>query len=52
MASLPNVPRVTLLAGGFPITEGEVVIGGVGVSGSSPENDMRIAEAGLAALQE
>jgi uncharacterized protein GlcG (DUF336 family) len=51
MASLPNVPRVTLLAGGYPITEGEVVIGGIGVSGSSPENDMLIAEAGLAALQ-
>ncbi len=50
MASLPNVPRVTLLAGGYPITEGEVVIGGIGVSGSSPENDMLIAEAGLAAL--
>lgn len=50
MASLPNVPRVTLLAGGYPITEGEVVIGGIGVSGSSPENDMTIAEAGLAAL--
>jgi uncharacterized protein GlcG (DUF336 family) len=52
MASLPNVPRVTLLAGGYPITEGEVVIGAIGVSGSSPENDMAIAEAGLAALQE
>jgi uncharacterized protein GlcG (DUF336 family) len=52
MASLPNVPRVTLLAGGYPITEGEVVIGGIGVSGSTPENDMLIAEAGLSALQE
>lgn len=50
MASLPNVPRVTLLAGGYPITEGEAVIGGIGVSGSSPENDMLIAEAGLAVL--
>jgi uncharacterized protein GlcG (DUF336 family) len=29
-----------------------VIIGGIGVSGSSPENDMLIAEAGLAALQE
>ena len=52
MASLPNVPRVTLLAGGYPITEGEAVIGGIGVSGSSPESDMAIAEAGLAAVRE
>lgn len=52
MASIPNVPRATLLAGGYPISEGEVVIGGIGVGGSSPENDMAIAEAGLAALQE
>ena len=51
MASLPNLPRVTLLAGGFPILDGEVVIGGIGVGGSSPENDMLIAEAGVAALQ-
>lgn len=51
MASLPNVPRVTLLAGGYPITDGEVIVGGIGVSGSSPENDMAIAEAGLAALE-
>lgn len=50
MASLPNVPRVTLLAGGYPIMEGDVLIGGLGVSGSSPDNDMAIAEAGLAAL--
>lgn len=52
MASIPNVPRVTLMAGGYPITEGEVLIGGIGVSGSSPENDVAIAEAGVAALQE
>ncbi|MBL8128130.1 MAG: heme-binding protein, partial [Chloroflexia bacterium] len=31
---------------------GEVLIGGIGVSGSSPENDVAIAEAGVAALQE
>jgi uncharacterized protein GlcG (DUF336 family) len=52
MASLPNVPKVTLLAGGYPITEGDVVIGAIGVSGSTPDNDMAIAEAGLAAIQE
>ena len=51
MASLPNVPRVTLLAGGFPITDGDVVVGGIGVSGGTPDQDVEIGEAALAALQ-
>ena len=49
--SLPNVPRGTLLAGGYPVRDGEAVVGGVGVSGATPEQDMQIAEAALAALQ-
>jgi uncharacterized protein GlcG (DUF336 family) len=52
MASLPNVPRVTLLAGGFPITDGDMVVGAIGVSGAAPDQDMQIAEAGLAVLQQ
>ncbi len=51
MASLPNLPLVTMLAGGYPIMDGEVVVGGIGVSGATPEQDMEIAEAGLAALE-
>jgi uncharacterized protein GlcG (DUF336 family) len=51
MASLPNLPRVTLLAGGFPITDGDAVIGGIGISGATPDQDMEIGEAALAALQ-
>jgi uncharacterized protein GlcG (DUF336 family) len=50
MASLPNLPRVTLLAGGYPIMDGEVVVGGIGVIGATPEQEMEIAEAALAAL--
>lgn len=50
MASLPNVPRVTLLAGGYPIADGEAVVGGVGVSGATPDQDMAIGEAAIAAL--
>jgi uncharacterized protein GlcG (DUF336 family) len=50
MASLPNVPRVTLLAGGFPIMDGDVVVGGIGISGATPDQDMEIGEAALAAL--
>jgi uncharacterized protein GlcG (DUF336 family) len=51
MASLPNVPRVTLLAGGFPIMDGEVVVGGIGISGATPDQDMQIGAAALAALE-
>jgi uncharacterized protein GlcG (DUF336 family) len=36
--------------GGLPIKIGDVVIGGIGVSGSTVENDHIVAEAGLAAL--
>ena len=36
--------------GGLPIKIGEIVIGGIGVSGSTVENDHAVAEAGLAAL--
>jgi len=50
MASLPNVPRVTLLSGGFPIKDGDVVVGGIGVSGGTPDQDMEIGEAAVAAL--
>ncbi|HOU46788.1 MAG TPA: heme-binding protein [Chitinophagales bacterium] len=36
--------------GGLPIKVGDVVIGGIGVSGSTVENDHAVAEAGLTAL--
>ncbi|HUM50174.1 MAG TPA: heme-binding protein [Chitinophagales bacterium] len=36
--------------GGIPLKVGDVVIGGIGVSGSTVENDHTVAEAGLAAL--
>lgn len=36
--------------GGIPIKVGDVVIGAIGVSGSTVENDHAVAEAGLAAL--
>ncbi len=51
-ASLANVPGFTLLAGGVPIPEGERVIGGLGIGGGSPEQDVEIAEAAVAALGE
>ena len=49
-ASLANTPRFTLLGGGYPILDGEVVIGGIGVGGGSAEQDMEVAEAALTAV--
>jgi glc operon protein GlcG len=50
MASLLKAPHITLLGGGYPISAGDVVIGGIGCSGGSQEQDMQCAQAGLAAL--
>ena len=36
--------------GGFPIRDGEQVVGGVGVSGATGDLDARCARAGIAAL--
>ncbi len=36
--------------GGIPIRQGETVIGAIGVSGSSVENDHAVAEAGASAI--
>jgi uncharacterized protein GlcG (DUF336 family) len=52
IASLTNVPGFTLLLGGYPVMDGEAVIGGIGVSGGSPEQDMEVAEAALGALSQ
>ena len=43
--------RFIVFGGGFPILAGGSIIGGIGVSGGSVEEDMVVAEAGLAALQ-
>ena len=52
IASLTALPNFTLLLGGYPVMDGEAVVGGIGVSGGSPEQDMEIAEAALAAIQQ
>jgi len=46
-----NQGRVVIFGGGYPIKVGEKVVGGLGVSGGSVEQDMQVAEAGLAALK-
>jgi glc operon protein GlcG len=45
-------PRLTQIPGGLPIMHGDACIGGIGVSGGSAEQDVRIAEAALAAIGE
>ena len=43
-------PRLVMFGGGLPIREGGALIGGIGVSGGSAEQDEACARAGLAAL--
>jgi glc operon protein GlcG len=50
LASIASAPGFTLLGGGVPITVDGIVIGAVGVGGGSPEQDIDVAEAGVAAL--
>ncbi|MGC4935499.1 GlcG/HbpS family heme-binding protein [Gordonia sp. DT30] len=45
-----NDDRVVIFAGGIPLVVDDVVVGGIGVSGGSGEQDQTIAEAGFAAL--
>ena len=47
---LVKTARLTVFGGGVAITEGDTVVGAVGVSGGSAEQDHEIAEAGAAAV--
>ena len=48
---LQNMSRMVVFGGGFPLKTGEKVIGGIGVSGGSVEQDMLCAKAGLAVFE-
>jgi uncharacterized protein GlcG (DUF336 family) len=52
IASLTNIPGFTLLLGGYPVMDGDAVIGGIGVSGGSPDQDMEVAETALTVLSQ
>ena len=45
-----NHGRVMIFAGGVPLKRGDQVVGGLGVSGGSGEQDQAVAVAGAAAL--
>ena len=50
IAPLAGHPRLMAVGGGFPITDGGVTIGGLGISGGTYEQDRQAAEAALSAL--
>lgn len=42
-----NNGRIVLFGGGIPLVENDQIIGGVGVSGSSVDHDVQVAEAAV-----
>lgn len=45
-----NIPNLTLVGGGLPLRQGDELVGAVGVSGGSVEQDVEVAQAMLAVL--
>lgn len=50
LASFMAQPHATLAPAGYPLVVEGVVVGAIGASGGSPEQDQTVAEAGLAGL--
>lgn len=50
LASFANLPNIWLGGGGLPISRDGVVIGAIAAGGGSPEQDIEVAQAGIAAL--
>lgn len=50
LASFTKLPNIILIPGGYPIMIGDALVGSIGVSGGSAEQDQQCAEAGLAAI--
>jgi uncharacterized protein GlcG (DUF336 family) len=47
-----NGGRIVTFGGGIPLREGGDIVGAVGISGGSPDEDMAVAEAGVEAFEE
>lgn len=45
-----NEGKVIIFAGGIPLKVGDVVVGAIGVSGGTVDQDQKVAEAGVAAF--
>jgi uncharacterized protein GlcG (DUF336 family) len=50
VAGLSSIVGFSILGGGVAVVHGDAIVGAVGVSGGSPEEDRQIAEAGIVAL--
>jgi uncharacterized protein GlcG (DUF336 family) len=50
LAGVPHIPRIAVFGGGLPIKIDGVVVGGIGVSGGSVDQDIECAQAGLNAI--
>ena len=50
MGAATGIDRLIVFGGGYPITIGGAVVGGIGVSGGHYSQDMEVAKAGLSAL--
>ena len=46
---LQNASRMIIFGGGIPLKIGEQIVGAIGVSGGSVDEDMQCAKAGMAA---
>lgn len=50
LAGVPHIPRIAIFGGGFPICIGGAVVGGIGVSGGTVEQDIACAQSALEVL--
>jgi len=50
LAGVPHIPRIVTFGGGLPIRVDGVVVGAIGVSGASVDQDIACAQAGLDAI--
>jgi uncharacterized protein GlcG (DUF336 family) len=50
MGAATGIDRLIVFGGGYPITIGGAVVGGIGVSGGHYSQDMEVAQAGLSAV--
>lgn len=50
LTTMPHLPGLALAGGGVPLREGDTLLGAVGVSGGTPDQDEDIAQAAAAAL--
>lgn len=50
LVGIPHIPRYIVFGGGFPIKINGEIVGGIGVSGGTAEQDMIVAKAALESL--